>query len=231
MILHLHPTRREALTAGESTLTRWSLATNPAAKLVQISTAPCPLFDIMSLQDGCKATYGGVTGAPDGDLFALRHWNPQRPQRTDPCVIELRHWKDLPLAKTLTVPQAFGPLDSIGSSPDGRWLVMSTGTPERIFLLDQQTGEVMSHHTTGGYLTTGLTFDPTSTFVAGVACHDAWGHLMLWRLDPAERFVSRSVEGRSSSTSTRFCKRQIRFECGSLGTGPNRHRLDRQGSR
>src|SRR5260370_34847488 len=72
MLLHLHPTRREALTAGESTLTRWSLATNPAAKLVQISTAPCPLFDIVYLQDGRKATYGGVTGAPDGDLFALK---------------------------------------------------------------------------------------------------------------------------------------------------------------
>jgi hypothetical protein len=60
---------------------------------------------------------------------------------------------------------------------------MSTGDPEAIFLLDWQTGAAMGHYATGGYWITGLTFDPTSTFIAGIACHDASGHLIMWKRD------------------------------------------------
>lgn len=196
MQLHLHPTRREALTVSEMTLVRWSLAGQLPSKLLEVSTAPHPLLDIMILQDGRLAISGGVTGAPDGDLFALQSVASQKP--TDPCVIELRHWENFSRAKTFTISQAFGPLDSIESSPDGRWLVVGMGAPEQIFLLDRQTGEIMSHHAVGGYKITGLTFDPTSTFITGMACHDNWGHLMLWKLTSVEYFQSHLEEGQSS---------------------------------
>ncbi|HEU5376951.1 MAG TPA: WD40 repeat domain-containing protein [Ktedonobacteraceae bacterium] len=198
MRLHLHPTRREALTVSETTLTRWSLAGRFPSKLRQVSTAPHSLLDLIILQDGRLAISGGVTGASDGDLFALQSIDSQKQKPTDPCVIELRHWEDFSLAKTFTIAQAFGPLDSIDSSADGRWLVVGIGAPERIFLLDRQTGEIMSHHAVGGYKITGLTFDPTSTFIAGIACHDNWGQLFLWKLTSAEYFQSHWEEDQSS---------------------------------
>ncbi|HEU5377213.1 MAG TPA: WD40 repeat domain-containing protein [Ktedonobacteraceae bacterium] len=192
MRLHLHPARREALTVSETTLTRWSLAGRFPSKLREVSTAPHSLLDLMILQDGRSTIFGGVTGAPDGDLFALRSTDSRK--ETDPCVVELRHWENLSRAKTFTIAQACGPLESIASSSDGRWLVVGAGIAQRMFLLDRHTGEIMSHHAIGGYKITGLTFDPTSPFVAGVACHDTWGHLMLWSLTPAERWVPRMEE-------------------------------------
>jgi WD40 repeat protein len=159
-----------------------------------MSTAPYSLLDITILQDGRFAISGGVTSAPDGQVFALKYTNPQKQKYTDPCMIELRSWEDLSLVKTITIPQAFGPFWSIASSPDGRWLVVATGNPERLFLFDRHTGKVMSHHALWGCVTSGLTFDPTSTFVAGYNGHGNWGHLMLWRLTAAESWFPRMEE-------------------------------------
>jgi WD40 repeat protein len=131
---------------------------------------------------------GGVTPAPDGDLFALPSTNPQKQKHTDPCVIELRRWEDLSLKKMFPLPGAFGPPQSIDSSPDGQWLVVAAG--ELMVFLDRDTGEIMSRHMSVGYIT-GLAFDHTSTFVAGVATHDGGGCLMLWRLTPADLFRPR----------------------------------------
>ena len=195
MRVYLHSTRCEALTVGETTLTRWSLANDSPTQLLEISTAPHPLLDFLILQDGRMAFFGGVTHAPDGEVFALDSTHPQKQRYTDPCVIEVRHWEDLSLATTITLPQACEPLWSLAGSPDGRWLVTATGNPERLFLLDWHTGKVMSHHALWGGVTTGLTFDPTSTFVAGVSGHESWGHLMLWRLVPAKDW-SPHMEGR-----------------------------------
>jgi hypothetical protein len=80
-------------------------------------------------------------------------------------------------------------IKSLASSPDGRWLVLGLGYAEQLFLLDWQTGEVMSHHAINAYAISGLTCDPSSTFVAGIFSHQGGGALQLWRLDPAERFV------------------------------------------
>src|SRR5579859_2995095 len=77
------------------------------------------------------------------------------------------------------------------SSPDSRCLVINNES--HIFLLDWHTGEVISRHFSNGYATSGLAFDPTSTFVAGLSFADGGGVLNLWRLDPVERFVSRPV--------------------------------------
>jgi hypothetical protein len=84
-----------------------------------------------------------------------------------------------------------GEIGSLASSPDGRWLVVGPGYPERLFLLDWQTGEVLSHHAADGYNMTGLIFDPTSTLVAGLFSHQGGGFLQLWRLDPVEGFSPR----------------------------------------
>jgi WD40 repeat protein len=189
MQLHLHPTRCEALTASTTAITRWSLETNPPTVLAQFPTTPESVFILMYDPGARLQTFGGITGSPDGLLFAHEQLKPDRYRCSDPAKIEWRNWDDLSVAHAVTVPHSSSEIYSLGCSPDGRWLVMeSVG---RLFLLDWQTGEVMSHHAIAGGLTTGLTFDPTSTFVAAFSCHDNWGHFMLWRLDPAERALVR----------------------------------------
>lgn len=185
MQLYLHPTRPEALTLNDEAtmLICWSLTTNPAKQLIQRPTLP---GESSILPIGQRIIYGGITDAPDGELFAHAHCSSAHTSRTD--LLELRYWQDLSLAQTLTIP-GVETMTSLASSPDGRWLVVSAGVPERLFLLDRLSGEVMSDHFVGGYLTTGLTFDRTSTFVAGIATYDSEGRLMLWRIEPVERFV------------------------------------------
>lgn len=191
MQLYLHPTRPEALTLNDETtmLIRWSLVTNPAKQLTQCSTLP---GEAWILPIGQKIFHGGITDAPAGELFAHAHRASADTSRID--LLELRSWQDLSVAQTLTIP-GVETITSLASSPDGRWLVVGTEIPERLFLLDQLSGQVMSDHFVGGYLTTGLTFDCTSTFVAGITTYDSGGRLMLWRIEPVERFVPRSEEG------------------------------------
>ncbi len=191
MQLHLHPTRRESLTASNKALTRWSLATNPATVLAQMSTAPESVFYFKYDPKGRLHAYGGITGAPDGLLFAMEQLDPERYRSPDPCVMEWHRWDDFSLARTSTVLHKRGEIGSLACSPDGRWLVLEDD--DQIFLLDWRTGEVVSHHIANGYATSGLTFDPTSTFVAGLSYADGGGLMKLWRLDTAERFVPRPV--------------------------------------
>lgn len=189
MFLQIHPTRSEALTASETTLTRWSLTTNPATIVAQISTAPGTLFDVEIDPGGRMLTFGGITRTPDGELFALQQpWMRQHCSK-DSCVIEWRSFDDLLPERTVTVPQTAFSITSMDSSPNGRWLVINNN--DHIFLLDWHAGEVISRHFSNGYATSGLAFDPTSTFVAGLSFADGDGCLMLWRLDPVERFVPR----------------------------------------
>jgi hypothetical protein len=134
MRLHLHSTRREALTVSETTLTRWSLADNVPSRLLEVSTAPHPLLDFTILQDGRLVIFGGVIHAPDGESFALNSTNPQQQKYTDPCVIEVRHWESLALATTITIPQAFGPPRSMAISPVKAGEIASrleTGRPDQ----------------------------------------------------------------------------------------------------
>jgi WD40 repeat protein len=189
MFLQIHPTRSEALTASETTLTRWSLTTNPATILTQVSTAPGTLFDLMIDPGGRWLTYGGITHTPDGKLFALEQLCMRLHLSNGPRVIEWRRWNDLLPERTVMVPQTGCSTNSMDSSPNGRWLVLDND--DHLFLLNWHTGEVISRHFSNGYATSGLAFDPTSTFVAGLSFADGDGLLKLWRLDPAEQFVPR----------------------------------------
>ena len=189
MFLHIHPTRREALTASQTTLTRWSLATNPASMLTQISTAPGTLLDVEIDPGGRMLTFGGITRTPDGEVFALQQPGMEEYGSTGPCEMEWRRWNNLLPERTVMVPHTACSITSLDSSPDGRWLVIDND--DHIFLLDWHTGSVISRHFSGGYATSGLAFDPTSTFVAGLSFADGGGCLKLWRLDPVERFVPR----------------------------------------
>ncbi|GHO89161.1 WD40 repeat domain-containing protein [Dictyobacter formicarum] len=189
MLLYLHPTRREAITAGGTMLTRWSLTTNPAAMLAQVSTAPAIFFAHRYDQGGRLHTYGGITCTPDGELFALQQPWPSDSYPQNPGVIEWRRWDDLLPARTATIPNTACPIMSMDCSLDSSWLVIDND--DYISLLDWHTGEVISRHFAGGYATSGLAFDPTSTFVAGLSFSDGGGCLKLWRLDPVERFVAR----------------------------------------
>jgi len=191
MQLYLHPTQHEALTANGQILTRWSLTTNPATILAQYSTTLGSLFRLLYDPGGRLHAYGGVTGSPDGTLFAMQQLQSRDARDATGAVIEWRHWDDLTVARASVIPQMHSETLSLAASPDGRWLVLGVGNPERIFLLDWQTGELVSHHAVVGYSTSGLAFDPTSTFLAAFSCHDNWGHCMLWRLEPAERFRAR----------------------------------------
>ncbi|MBA2284876.1 MAG: WD40 repeat domain-containing protein [Ktedonobacteraceae bacterium] len=191
MQLHLHPTWQEALMADETTLTRWSLTTTPATRLAQHSTVPFSVFNERYTQDGRRAVLGGITRAFDDTLFAhqlLVYVNYSKQER-DLSGLEIRSWEDISLTRTLTLPQTEGWIESLDASPDGRWLVLSPWLPERIYLLDQHSGNVMSHHAHLDGSITGLTFDPTSTYVAGCSSHDGGGALVLWHLDLAEHFV------------------------------------------
>jgi WD40 repeat protein len=190
MQLYLHPIRHEALTARETTLTRWSLDTNPATILAQLSTAPESLFS-RSYDHGCRLhVSGGVTGSPDGLLFAHEHLTPQEPMYWQVMpVLDWRRWENLSLARIGSEPAYRGWIRSMACSPDGRWLVVGAGGV--LFLLDWQTGEKISEHVTAGYATSGLSFDPTSTWVAGLSYADGGGALTLWRLVRAEQFVAR----------------------------------------
>lgn len=192
MQIYIHPMRHEALTLSSdaSTLTRWSLATNPATKLIQYSG----LRGAQYLPDGLMFISGGITGTPDGRIFAQAH-RPEDSHYTS--VLELRHWHDLSVARTFQFPREEY-ITGLASSPDGRWLVIGSGASERLFLLDRLSGEIVSDHIAGGYLITGLTFDSTSTFIAGIGTDQGSGHLMLWQLDPVERFSPLSQEEREN---------------------------------
>lgn len=195
MKLYLHPTRHEALTSSTTAITRWSLATNPATILAQLSDVPESLYSPGYDPVG-RLHIGGITSSPDGRLFAHEFLNPAAELGQGPCVLEWRTWDDLSQVRTIAVPGTRVQMTSLASSPDGRWLLLSSGSREQLFLLDWQTGEVLSQQYTFGSLISGLTFDPSSTIVAGLTCHENRGRCVLWRLAPTERFVSQPGETR-----------------------------------
>lgn len=78
-----------------------------------------------------------------------------------------------------------------------------------LFLLDWQTGKMISRHDINASFVNSLTFDTTSTFVAGVFwSYDGGSFLGLWRLDPVERFVPRPTE-RDWSTGEIFQQDEV----------------------
>jgi len=101
MQLYLHPTRPEALTLNDemTMLTRWSLTTNPAKQLTQRATLP---GKASILPIGQKIIRGGITDAPDGELFAHAHCSSANISGAD--LLELHYWQDLSLARILTIP-------------------------------------------------------------------------------------------------------------------------------
>ncbi len=189
MQLHLHPTRQEALTASSTALTCWSLATNPATILAQMATVPHSVLGFSHGFFGPLHTSGGVTGSPDGKLFVQEHLQEeQRRKEGYSPVLKWRHWNDLSLARACSFPTLEGEFGGLAHSPDGHWLVLESAG--RLYLLDWQTGEILSHHTTDGSSANRITFDATSTFVA-VGLYGESVLFELWRLDPTECFVPR----------------------------------------
>lgn len=189
MQLHLHPTRPEALAASETTLTRWELSTQPATILAQMATVPHSVLGFSHDFFGPLHTFGGITGSPDGTLFVQER--PQEEQRRKegyPPILQWRRWKDFSLARACAHPDLKGEFGGLAHSPDGQWLVLESAG--RLYLLDWQTGEILSHHTTDGSSANRMTFDATSTFLA-VGVYGESVLFELWRLDPAERFVPR----------------------------------------
>src|SRR5260221_14397999 len=117
MFLHLHPTRREALTASKTILTRWSLATNPATILTHVSVAPGALFHVMYDAGGRMLTYGGITRTPDGGGFALQQPGVGGDGSQGPGVIEGRSFHHLFPERTLMGPQTSCSVTRVGGSP------------------------------------------------------------------------------------------------------------------
>jgi hypothetical protein len=189
MLLYLHPTRHEALTAGATTLTRWSLATDPATILAQSSLAPESVFHRYYAPSSQPLTYGGIVVAPDGMLFVRERFNPHHYHYPDPSVLEWCHWEDFTPTRASPISSSIPELRSLANSSDGHWLVVED--EQRIFLLDWQTGKVLSHHTMGWSSVSGLTFDPTSTYLAGVYTEYTTGCLRIFRLVAAEHFIPR----------------------------------------
>jgi WD40 repeat protein len=158
--------------------------------MVEYISADWWLQPSMYLTDGREAHLGRITGAPDGTTFAMEQPNPGRFRCNSSGVLVLCRWDDFAPVRTIDLSDSWGEVTNLDASPDGRWLVAEAA--ERICLIDRLTGDT-SHVIYGGTLTTGLTFDPTSTFVAGVRSADGGGSLRLWRLDPADRCVPRPL--------------------------------------
>jgi len=85
-------------------------------------------------------TYGGITRTPDGEVFALQQPGMGEDGSEGPGVIEWRSFDDLLPARTSVVPEIRCEIESLDSSPDGRWLVIDNN--DHIFLLDWHTGGV-----------------------------------------------------------------------------------------
>jgi WD40 repeat protein len=191
MQVYLHPTRQQALTLRDNLptapLTLWSLATNPATKLTQRSV---PMAGAYS-RNGVLCFGGAITGAADGSFFALAHQSSTQSYSYWSDQLELCHWHDLSVTHTLTASRE-EEIQGLASSPDGRWLVTGSiwASQLRLVLRDRLSGEVMCAHSVSGDNIVGLTFDATSTFVAGiVTTNDDEGRLVLWQLVPVEPFV------------------------------------------
>jgi hypothetical protein len=144
----------------------------------------------MYMQDGRPSHFSGITGAPDGVMFAMEQPNPQGFRRRAHCVLQLCRWDDFSPVRMITLLNSICELTSLDASADGRWLVAEA--TERIYLVDRGAGDV-SHVIYGGTFATGLTFDATSTFVAGIRSTDGGGSLRLWRLDSPDRYVPRPL--------------------------------------
>ena len=158
--------------------------------MVEYISADWWLQPSVYIQDGRETHLGGITGAPDGATFAMEQPNPGRFRWNNSGVLVLCRWDDFAPVREIDLSDSWGEVTSLDASPDGRWLV--TEAAGRICLIDWLTGDA-SHIIYGGTVTTGLTFDPTSTFVAGVRSTDGGGSLRLWRLDPADRYVPRPL--------------------------------------
>src|SRR5262249_11307664 len=126
MKLFLPPTRREALTASATAIRRWSLQTNPATILAEFSTAPERLFTLMYDAGGRAIFMGEITDSPDDKFFALSPLQSREGHFTHPHVIEWRSFDDLLPARSSEVPDLGPEVESLASSPDGRWLVIGS---------------------------------------------------------------------------------------------------------
>ena len=195
---------------------------HPATILAEFSTAPERLFTLMYDAGGRAIFMGEITGSPDGQFFALSPLQPREGHVTQPNMIEWRSFDDLLPARSSEVPNLGREVESLASSPDGRWLVIGSGYAEQLFLLDWQPGEIICHHVTDQYNISGLTFDPTSTVLAGFVSGQGSGLLQLWRLDPAERFVPRPAVKRWPT----YTPLQQDYVSGSIALTPVHRNLD-----
>ena len=168
MILRMHPTRAEALTFDGVAMKRWSLDTRDPAVLAQLAIA--------------GERVGEISWTTDGEVFAVERRRDE-PGRAE-CVVDLRRWETLDVLDTLTIPRSGGSVTGLSLSPDGRWLVVAD-LFEHIHLIDRHTRH-LSHRAYSSEYTSGIQFDPTSTYVAGVGTFQGGGYLRVWRVDAIE---------------------------------------------
>lgn len=180
MRLHLHPTRPEAVTVEERTLRKWSLDSHARAEL----TVP--------LKQGEDLLFGGIWDSavtPEGDRLALA---------TSHCgsgAIELRDWRTLEVAETLSVPEVAG-FTALAFSPDGHWLAVADDR-ERILLIDRTTGQVSGTHEVGACYTVALAFHPGSRLLAAVSTDQGGGSISLLEAAAGSlREISRDLNDR-----------------------------------
>jgi len=185
--LHLHPTRREALAAGDTTLILWSLEGARPTVLARHSVAPRKLRQLSYDPCGILGCSAEATGTPDGELFAMPSPLPPEGNDLELWGIELRRWDGLAVARTIPISHNGYGLSGLACSPDGRWLVVVDGF-EWVHLIDWHTGAV-SHTVEGSSRTHGLAFDPSSTYLAGLLTHQSCGCAALWRVVPPDAYV------------------------------------------
>ncbi len=195
MFMKLHPARAEALTAQGRTLTRWSLHDGSATLLSQVEDGPFPFICSLAI-------------APHGDYFAVASPKPVTTStgnayhavfasgpgfdHTDtcvPCDIEIRHWHDLSLARTIPLPDSGVSVPAMCFSPDGHWLAAADGWGT-LYVIDCQSNQISFMQDTtlddtyvGSTDISALAFDPTSTYLAAGRSGLGGGYLTLYRLE------------------------------------------------
>ncbi|MEO7002155.1 MAG: WD40 repeat domain-containing protein [Ktedonobacterales bacterium] len=181
--LVIHPTRLEAITAHNTTLTRWSLQNGTPTILTQASDeqrdicalAVAPEGEYVALASlkpairhdgeivrGIVYPYSSDVDESDGDTFL-------------PCEIEVCHWQNLAVAQTILLPDSKASILSMCFSPDGRWIAAADGGG-CVYLVDRLNGQIALTFTDlAGKDVSGLRFDPASTYLTiGDLCCSWW---------------------------------------------------------
>ena len=192
-LLNIHPTRLEAITAHDRTLTRWSLHDDTATTITQVTDAPQDISAIATAPEGAVIAVASLAPIHSRDGSTAYTHYPSGPGFSEvfgdtftPCEIALREWNDLSVVQTIALPGSGASILSMCFSPDGNWLAVADSCGH-LFLIDRSTSQITCTltHSYGPDLS-GLLFDGSSSYLAAGGSNMGGGAVALYRLEHGE---------------------------------------------